>query len=133
GGRAAPRGTGMPDAARCEPTAPGSPYEGAGRIAVAADGPVVAERHVVQSQAGRPTRGIVGSSENPAAKGCADPLKAGAAPPVAAAPTDFVVLERTVRDRRVTVIEQATAVGAAGRADAAGSYVVGTPDGLVAP
>src|SRR5262249_59029447 len=117
-GCAATGGTERPGAVRCEAAAPGSPQEGAHRVVVAADGPVVAECYVIERQASGGARGIVRRSEDPAAPGRTD-LAADAVPRVAAASAGFVVLERTVGDRGHIAIEQATSVAAARAAAAA--------------
>src|SRR5262249_59501217 len=69
-----------------QPAADARSHDGAGRVAVAADGPVVAERHVAEGQAHVRTRRVPCHRADRPAESRADGLGAGAVPPAGGGP-----------------------------------------------
>src|SRR5262245_39049729 len=133
--RAAPgRGEKRVAAITGEPAPDARVHQGAGRVAVAADGTVVAERHVAESQAHVQTRRILCRCGDRPARARADELEAGAGavPPVAAASVGLVVLEEAIGDRGRADIVQAAAERVADVAVSAGAGVARAAEGPVA-
>src|SRR5262249_28304932 len=95
-----------------------------------ADGSVVAEDQVVGDQDSPFNLKL--RCEDRAAAGRADVGEVGAAPRVAAARPGLVVVERAVRDRGHSAIQQSPAEGGADEALAgAAAGGVGAPEGLI--
>src|SRR5262249_46839297 len=115
-----------------EPSTDARVHEGAGGVALSADGAVVAEGHISQGQASGLTPGILGRGADRPAQARADELGIDTVPPVAAAPADLIVLEEAIGDRGRSDIEQAAAEGVADVAVSPGAGVVRAAESPVA-
>src|SRR5262249_26087820 len=109
-------------------------HDGAGRVAVAADGAVVAKRHAGEVEAHGPTRCISRRSGDPPADARADEFEGGtgAVAAVAAASAGLVEQEEAISDGGRSVIVQAAAERGADLGASARAGVVGAAESPVA-